>query len=68
MAASTALPPWRSTSSPTAVAVASTVEIAPPYPEAVGPSAAAAVAGAETDRDARESAATVDTSRIELPK
>src|SRR5687767_12999308 len=45
-AASTALPPRRRTSRPTAVAVASTVETAPPYPYAVGPSGAAPAAPA----------------------
>ncbi len=40
-AASTALPPRRRTSSPTWVAVASTVATAPPYPMAVGPDAGA---------------------------
>src|SRR5438045_3630827 len=46
-AASTALPPWRSTSSPVRVASASTVATAPPKPVATGPSGwLAASAGA----------------------
>src|SRR3954466_15747343 len=77
-AASTALPPWRSTSRPTAVAVASTVVTAPPYPVAVDPRAAgvvttgradgAAAAGAATSVTGRVRAASTGKIRIDPPK
>src|SRR5215470_5074417 len=55
-AASTAFPPRRRTSRPTAVAVGSTVATAPPYPIAVGSRSAAACA--DTGAVSRPSAAT----------
>src|SRR4051794_34829538 len=67
-AASTALPPDRSTSRPTCVAVGSTVATAPPQPTAVGPSAAgsAGAGGHVGCAAAGETAATAATSAPEV--
>src|SRR5690349_14224160 len=70
-AASTALPPRRNTSSPIAVASASTVATAPPYPIAVGslrtPPASAGGEVATNPKVVSDSAVSAGRSRIGPP-
>ncbi len=67
-AASTALPPLRSTSMPAAEASRSTLETAPPYPTATGVFGAAglpwAVGGAAAPTDTTTAAETASTVRF----
>src|SRR6185436_9695571 len=67
-AASTALPPCRSTSSPTRVAVGSTVATAPPEPTAVGPVAACAGMAGVTTRAQSVTAASDNRRTVDLPR